>query len=174
MKKALLISILTAIFCDKAFTQEKSYRYIVEKKLFLIDSIYKCIESEFGFKRHYYSDTEFSDFSYYNRGRDTIARKMDSFKVINGTWYIKRNRRWKYFFSNTGFHAGKTTLSCYFLTEQPYLFPYKIIKDSIGRELYIYQLNPKKQIDKLYYVFDPNIGFISIDIGDCKLILSLQ
>ena len=53
-----MLSVMLLI-SNTAFSQTEHYRYDVEKKVFTIDSIYNCIESEFEFDRVYYSDTAF-------------------------------------------------------------------------------------------------------------------
>ena len=169
MKK--ITGILLAVMLSlNGFSQGKLYKYEVEKKVYVVDSLYDCIESEFEFKRSNYSVMEFCDHSFYSNGRDTLSKKSDSFKIVKGNWFIKKQNTWKYFFSMAGFNSGKSTPSCYFIGNS-YLVPYKKMKGKDSKTLYVFRLNPKEEIDNLYYVFDPSIGFVSMDVGRCSLVL---
>lgn len=156
------------LYCQKHY-----FGYEVQKKVFVVDSIYKCIESEFMVVRDYSSDNEFTDFSYYIKGKDTLAKRVDSFRVKKGIWHIRQNGKWRMFFSPSQFKRNIPLFSCHLFPNQGKLYPDRKIEDVSGKILYVYRLDPKKEIDRLYYTFDPTFGFVSADIGDnCQLVLT--
>ena len=172
----LFFQLLLIPFLVSSQSSKRLYKYEVEKKNYVLDSsIYDCIESEFEVVRMTGSKNEFSDFSFYTNGRDTLYKNVDSFKIVNDQWYIKRKTKWEYFFSKQGFLQGRPTPYFYLLGKEFYLSPYKkghVTKD--GDLVFEFKLKSKTSIDNPIYVFNPEIGFVSMEAGRCRLILIKQ
>jgi hypothetical protein len=168
-------SFILIVFIDvRGWSQREVYKYEVKNKSYIFDSVYDCIESEFSFIRNFSSKNKFSDYSFYINGRDTTYRSIDSFAVVNHTWRLRRNSKWQYYFSVKGFNEKRKTPHCYLLDSSSYLSPFKKIMREGGDTLYSFQLRQEGIYDNLVYVFDPKIGFVSMETERCTIFINKQ
>jgi len=97
---------------------------------------------------------------------------IDTFKIRQGIWYIKRNGKWNYFFSKEGFKL-KRKASVKIAGHDYFFIPQRIVVNN-DHVLYELMAQPVEanihSSDILRYTFDPSVGIVKIFSSDVVLV----
>ena len=134
--------------------------FVIENRKDLIDNKNIIgLTSEFCVYRSYIATNIFSESNLFGD---------NSFKILNDKWYIKKNKKWRLFFSVKIFKKKKIIT---FKDSGFGLYPIKKIKIK-GKDYYKYRvcLNNSINSTNSYVLFNPLAGIVSIKNGEEVLV----
>lgn len=180
MKNFVLLSFLysTILFNLNTAKSQSTVRHITDYK-------FTAGCSETLYKREFLSDSIFIEKYFYQFNKTSLDSEfvlLDTFKVVNGTWWYRLNGIYYPFFSDKMFRENEITRRNYNQVPKSNKFkdcigylPYKTEKVG-GRKIYVFKVNfdgcKKENFDKIdiaYLYFDPDIGFIKKKFWTCGM-----